>query len=85
MQSTIRVADSHSRFIAGAFKTKTKTKINFAGLAPPSSFFLLLCQKKEAKEKATHSASNFRPSRTAQGAAGTCGALSSRRCGQPTA
>ena len=46
---------------------------------------LLLRQKKGPKEKATRSASNSRHSRTAQGAAGTCGALTSRRCGQPTA
>jgi len=42
-------------------------------------------KKKVPKEKATRSASNSCPSRTAQGAAGTCGALTSRRCEQPTA
>ncbi|WP_218645287.1 hypothetical protein, partial [Aquitalea sp. LB_tupeE] len=44
-----------------------------------------LRQKKVPKEKATRSASNSRPSHATQGAAGTCGALTSRRFGQPTA
>jgi hypothetical protein len=68
-----------------SFQFLTQKQTNFAGLAPPSSFFLLRCQKKEAKEKATRSTAKPRPSRTTQGAAGTCGALTSRRCGQPTA
>jgi hypothetical protein len=47
-------------------KNKTNSKINFAGLAPPSRYFTLLRQKKVPKEKATRSASNSRPSHAAR-------------------
>jgi hypothetical protein len=46
---------------------------------------LLLRQKKVPKEKGDPQRVETRPSHATQGAAGTCGALPSRRCGQPTA
>ena len=64
-----------------------KAKTNTTSRVSPRrrGTLLLLRQKKVPKEKATRSASNSRPSHAAQGAAGTCGALPSHRCGQPTA
>ncbi|NWK78519.1 hypothetical protein [Aquitalea sp. LB_tupeE] len=81
MQNIIRVSGFSSHISLLKSKEKTTSRVS----PRRRGTLLLLRQKKVPKEKATRSASNSRPSRTTQGAAGTCGALPSRRCGQPTA
>ncbi len=74
-----------SGYQPGVLQRKCKDKAKFAGLAPPSSFFLLLRLPKERSSQRKGNPQRFefppRPHRPA----GTGGALASRRCEQPTA
>ncbi|WP_374558041.1 hypothetical protein [Aquitalea pelogenes] len=84
MQIIIRVSGCLS-FVHQENHRKAKTKTNRGSRPAVEVLYFCFAKKKVPKEKATRSASNSRPSHAAQGAAGTCGALTSRRFEQPTA